>query len=171
MNDAITARGEQAEAKEIERKFLVSVLPEGINLAEFASVKIDQGYLAVDEKGAVRIRRKGDKFYITHKSAPTDHGAEKIELESEISSELFDVLWPGTVGRRVEKTRYMIPYEDRIIELDFFAGDNEGHLLAEVEFVSRSQADNFEPPQWFGLDVTADKRYSNASIADNGFPE
>lgn len=170
MTDAMVARAEQAEPKEIERKFLIDALPDGLDLGEYESVKIDQGYLAVDERAAVRIRRKGVKFYITYKGAPLEHEAERIELEGEISQELFETLWPGTAGRRIEKTRYMIPYEDRIIELDLFEGDNAGYMLAEVEFVSTSQSDDFGPPDWFGTEVTADKRYGNASIADNGFP-
>lgn len=170
MTDAMLARAEQAEPKEIERKFVVTDLPEGLNLAEFDCVKIDQGYLAVDERGAVRLRRKGEKFFITYKGAPTTHEAERIEREPELTREQFETLWPATIGRRIEKTRYMIPFGDRMIELDLFEGDNAGHMLAEVEFISRTQSDNFQPPEWFGLEVTADKRYGNAWIADNGFP-
>ena len=44
-------------------------------------------------------------------------------------------------------------------------------MLAEVEFMSTMDSDNFQPPDWFGTDVTADKRFGNSSIAEVGFPE
>ena len=81
-------------------------------------------------------------------------------------------MWPGTEGRRIEKTRYELPLADGTgtIELDIFEGENTGHIMAEVEFASTEAADAFEAPQWFGADVTADKAYGNASIAEHGFP-
>jgi len=164
---------------EIERKFVIdpagleAFVASGVELDNYPHKKIDQGYLATTDDCAVRVRRKGDKHYLTYKGAPADHAAERIELETELTEQQFDTMWPGTVGRRVEKTRYEIPSEDGIhtIELDIFEGDNAGHILAEVEFASTAEADAFQPPSWFGVDVTADKGYGNASIAERGFPE
>lgn len=165
---------ESSKTKEIERKFIID--PEtavALGLEEYPSEKIDQGYLVSTPECAIRIRRKGDKYYWTHKSAPTGHAAERVELETEITQEQFDVMWPGTEGRRVEKTRFEIPLGDGVhtIELDVFDGDNAGHVLAEVEFASTAEADTFQVPGWFGKDVTADRGYGNASIAERGFPE
>lgn len=162
--------GGEALTKEIERKFLVAELPPEIYLEVLESKKIDQGYLAVDDKGAVRIRKKGNAHFITFKSGPGSHAAERTELETELSAEQFDALWPGTIGRRVEKTRYEIPYGNHTIELDVFGGDNDGRMLAEVEFDTTTAADLFQAPDWLSQDVTSDKRYGNSSIADYGFP-
>ncbi len=156
---------------EIERKFIIDNLPPDLDLDSYPGKKIDQGYLASTPDTAVRIRRKGDKFFWTVKSAPTGHEAERVELECEITQTQFETMWPGTAGRRLEKTRYEIPHGDHTIELDVFGGDNCGHMLAEVEFESTSGADMFQPPEWFGTDVTADSRFGNASIAVAGFPE
>ena len=159
--------GEKAP-KEIERKFLVTEVP--VTPDSFNYEKIRQGYLANDEYGAVRVRQKGERFYITYKGVTGVHAAERVELETELTEEQFSVLWPGTEGRRVEKTRYTIPYGANTIELDLFEGQDAGNILAEVEFASTAEADEFIVPAWFGTDVTADKRYGNASIAENGFP-
>ncbi|MEK7471776.1 MAG: hypothetical protein AAB624_00860 [Patescibacteria group bacterium] len=43
--------------------------------------------------------------------------------------------------------------------------------MAEVEFNSTEEAEAFVAPDWFGADVTEDKRYGNGDIAKNGFPE
>jgi len=156
--------------KEIERKFIISELPPEIKLDELESDKIDQGYLGIDERGATRIRRKGEHYFITWKGGNPTHSTERIELEAELTKEQFDTLWPGTINRRVEKTRYIIPYDKYIIELDVLEGVNRGHILAEVEFESTEEADKFQVPEWFGTDVTSEKRFDNASIATNGFP-
>lgn len=155
---------------EIERKFVIEALPEGLDLNALPSKKIDQGYLANGPEGAVRVRRKGDKYFWTFKTASTQHSAERVELECEITQAQFDTMWPGTAGKRVEKTRYEIPFDGHVIELDIFEGENAGHMLAEVEFSSTSNADAFEPPEWFSRDVTADKAFGNANIAESGFP-
>ncbi|MFA6271194.1 MAG: CYTH domain-containing protein [Candidatus Paceibacterota bacterium] len=162
---------ETSPSKEIERKFVISALPAELDLSAFEHDKIRQGYLVNDGQAAVRVRQKGAGFYITYKGAPTGHVAERVELETALTQEQFDTLWPGTEGRRVEKTRYKIPYNDHTIELDVFEGANQGHILAEVEFATTDESDAFVPPEWFTADVTADKRFGNASIADNGFPE
>ncbi len=155
---------------EIERKFVINALPEGLGLDRLPSKKIYQGYLSNAPEAAVRIRRKGDQYFWTYKGAPEGHAAERVELECEITESQFDRMWPGTRGRRLEKTRYEIPYGAYTIELDVFEGDNAGHILAEVEFGSTSEADTFIPPHWFGADVTADKRFGNSNIAEAGFP-
>ena len=38
-------------------------------------------------------------------------------------------------------------------------------LLVEVEFESVEQANSFVPPEWFGDDVTNDKRYHNSYLS------
>ena len=40
-------------------------------------------------------------------------------------------------------------------------------MLVEVEFSSLEQADNFEPADWFGREVTIDKSYQNKALAMN----
>ena len=120
-------KGVEAMTTEIERKFLVM----GLDVADIPGIKeakatkIDQGYLAVTDKEAVRIRRKGSNYFMTYKGAPAGHAAERVELECAITKEQFDTFWPGTEGRRVEKTRYEIPHGDHTIELDVF----EDHQL------------------------------------------
>ncbi|MBI3308179.1 MAG: adenylate cyclase, partial [Candidatus Melainabacteria bacterium] len=40
----------------------------------------------------------------------------------------------------------------------------------EVEFDSVEQARKFNPPDWFGKEVTADKRYRSKNLAIKGLP-
>ena len=49
---------------EIERKYLISCLPENLN--SYPSHKIEQGYLCTQP--VVRIRRQDDSYILTYKS-------------------------------------------------------------------------------------------------------
>jgi len=62
--------------------------------------------------------------------------------------------------------RHLIPTGAGLtIELDIYSGDLAGLIVAEVEFASEDEADAFEPPNWFGPEVTDDARYKNQNLA------
>jgi adenylate cyclase len=152
---------------EIERKFLVAEPPD---LRHSDGVEIEQGYLALgdDERDAeVRLRRKGPDRWLTVKAGS---GRTRAEEEIDLDPAGFESLWPLTAGRRVAKTRHLIALGDLEIEVDRYRGDLDGLLVAEVEFPDEETADAFEPPQWFGEEVTGDERYLNATLATRGLP-
>lgn len=158
---------ERPQFQEIERKFLVESLPE--NLEQYPHKEVVQGYLAITEDGTeVRLRQKGSKYFQTVKSGS---GKTRFESEVEITGEQFGTLWEATKGKRVEKTRYEIPHENGIIELDVYHGDLEGLLSAEIEFPSEEESNEFIMPEWLGEEVTDDKRYKNQNLALHGAPK
>ncbi len=158
-------RGETGQ-KEIERKFLVAKLPDDLSNNEKNDIR--QGYLHTDNEDAeVRIRQKGGKYYRTEKIG---HGLERQENEQEISQEEFEELWPQTVAR-VEKTRYEIPIDGTVIELDVYHGNLEGRAVAEIELSSADARIDLSGLDWLGEEVTGAKEYSNAELAQNGWPE
>jgi CYTH domain-containing protein len=67
----------------------------------------------------------------------------------------------------IEKTRYKTSYCGQTWEIDEFAGDNAGLVVAEVELTAEDQ--QIELPGWIGREVTADPRYYNASLYKNPF--
>lgn len=162
----------KTDSLERERKFVVdlTVLLERVELDKYPHEKIRQGYLLVSDLGAVRIRQMGDDYFETVKSAAKENPVERREIETHIPKSVFDDLWPATEGMRVEKTRYRVPVDGCVVEIDVFEGDNAGHVLAEFEADTLEAVEAFEPPTWFGPDVTADKAYGNASIAEYGWP-
>jgi adenylate cyclase len=150
---------------EVERKFLVPKLPE---LTGLKSEEILQGYISTSSDCAeVRVRQKGDKYFETIKG---DGGLKRSEIEVEISKEQYDSLWIATEGRRLQKTRYQIPYESLTIEIDVYSGDLAGLVVAEVEFVSEEESALFTPPSWFGQEVTTDRAFRNKNLAKKGRP-
>jgi len=151
---------------EIERKFLVKELP--ADLENSPHNEIIQGYLIItDNDIEVRIRKKGDKYFETVKAGS---GLVRKESEKEIPKEAFWDHWPLTERKRVEKVRYEILYNSKLIELDIYSGELQGLVVAEVEFDSEEDSGHFTPPDWFGEEVTHDERYKNKNLALRGKP-
>ncbi len=62
----------------------------------------------------------------------------------------------------IAKTRYLRDYEGYVWEIDVFAGQNAGLIVAEVELSSPQEKPPLPP--WVGAEVTADSRYFNNSL-------
>lgn len=151
-------------AQEIERKFLLDERPEWLGGCQ--SKSIEQGYLVVGEQDEVRLRRSGDSLRMTVKLG---HGMSREETEVELTGEQFEELWPLTEGRRVSKTRFLVPLDGGLTaEVDVYSGEQEGFLVVEVEFESEEASNAFRPPPWFGRDVTGQREYANQRLAIEG---
>jgi adenylate cyclase len=151
---------------EIERKFRVDRLP--TSFENLPGSPIRQGYLiAKADGGELRIRQKEARFFQTIKIG---EGLSRTEIEIELSPDQFQQLWPHTQGRRLSKNRYTLPVGDHIAELDRFEGHLAGLVLVEVEFSSIEAGRRFTPPDWFGAEVTEDRRYKNQCLAVDGIP-
>lgn len=152
--------------RELERKFLISEMPK--DLESYPHKEVTQGYLAIMDNGTeVRLRQDGDEYFETIKSGD---GKDRSEHQAELTKEQYDAIWQATEGRRVNKTRYKIPHDDSIIELDIYRGELEGLVVAEVEFTTPDEMENFIPLSWFGEEKSDDKRYKNQSLAIYGLP-
>ena len=147
--------------REIERKFLLKRVPS--DLSSYPQRRIEQGYLVATPDGRqVRLRRTPKCCTLTYKTAD---GAIREEREIEITAGQFDALWPATAGKRLTKVRHEIPWQGYTIEIDVYGGINKSILVAEVEFEDEKQCVEFQPPDWFGEEVTNDPRYSNVLLA------
>ncbi len=147
---------------EIERKFLVKNQPD---LSQAQKKYINQGYIThSNDSVEVRLRQKEQHFFITVKSGS---GMVRNEHEISVDQQQFETLWPETQFRRIEKHRWTGLLGTQIFELDIFMGELKPLMLVEVEFSSIEEADNFQPADWFGREVTLDKRYKNKALAIN----
>ncbi|HWH10186.1 MAG TPA: CYTH domain-containing protein [Solirubrobacteraceae bacterium] len=156
-----------ADGREIERKFLVADPPVGY--ADHPSEPIEQGYIVVEGQSEVRVRRRGGRTLLTVKAGA---GRVRVEEEFEIDQRRFASLWPLSEGRRIAKTRYLLPADGGLtIELDVYTGDLAGLTVAEVEFDSEAASDDFQPPGWFTRELTDDHRYANRALAVDGLPD
>lgn len=152
---------------EIERKFLVDGLPD---LGAARKSVIRQGYLTEPEDSVeIRLRQLDDAFFLTLKAGD---GLARTEREVALDAAQFEPLWPQTEGRRVEKERWTGDLGGGLrFQLDLFTGTLAPLRLVEVEFTSEAGAGAFTPPDWFGPEVTTDKRYKNKALALHGLPQ
>jgi adenylate cyclase len=151
-------------ASEVERKYRVARAPDG--LSDRSGAVIRQGYLAITQAVEVRLRSLDDERLLTVKRG---HGEVREEVEIQLGDDQFQELWPLTEGLRISKTRFRVPLgeDGPVAEVDVFEGVLEGVVLAEVEFPSEEEADAFEPPAWFGREVTDDSRFANQELAQH----
>lgn len=148
-------------AAEIERKFRLNGLPSSLSGARAAIMQ--QGYLAVQPDGTeVRLRDNGRRRSLTVKSG---EGMMREEREVEITAAQFRTLWPATASRRLVKHRYLQALGRDTVQIDVYAGALQGLILAEVEFASEEAARRFQPPAWFGEELTDDPAYRSRTLA------
>ncbi len=143
---------------EIERKYLIKCLPEG--LESYPSELIEQAYLCGHP--VVRVRRDGNQYYLTYKGEGL---IAREEYNLPLTEEAYAHLLAKADGKIITKRRFRIPFGPYTIELDVFSGDREGLVMAEVEFESLEDAESFIPPEWFGTDVSEDPAYHNSVMA------
>ena len=148
---------------EIERKFRVARLPTG--LGNGASLR--QAYVAVEGDVEVRVRSDGTHHVLTVKGGG---GLERAEVEVAIDAAAFDELWGLAGDRHLEKIRHRVDLDGLTAELDLYAGPLAGLAVVEVEFPSRREAEAFDPPDWFGVELTGEPGWSNAALARHGAP-
>lgn len=145
-------------ATEIERKFLVLVDKLPKNLALGAHIK--QGYLSEFPYVTTRVRQYNGNFFLTIKGV--NKGISRMELEYNIPQgdalQLFSLC-----SKFIEKTRVLLNHW----EIDFFGGDNNGLVVAEIELTSEDE--EFDKPEWLGEEVSSDKRYYNSNLLNNPY--
>ena len=145
---------------EIERKFLIR--DESWRSQAERSVKMRQGYLTSDARCSVRVRLAGERGFLNVKSGTL--GIRRSEFEYPIpaaeAEEMLDTLCEQPL---LEKTRHFVRHGQHLWEIDEFAGDNAGLIVAEVELRRPDEA--FARPDWLGEDVSHDIRYYNSQLA------
>jgi adenylate cyclase len=151
---------------EIERKFLVDG---AFACAAMVTTRITQGYLTATPERTVRIRRAGDRAFLTIKGPLNAAGTTRSEWEYEIPVADAEALLPLCEPGVIDKTRHTVPHGDHLFEVDEFHGANEGLVLAEVEL--EGEGERFSVPPWLGREVTGDPRYHNAMLARHPYGE
>ena len=150
--------------QEIERKYAVNYLPEGLKITDI--LDIEQAFIYKDLKTVIRIRKiqnkktnhteyiytvktKGDMEYQVQENI-----AQAYEIESPISEDKFNELIKNKISSIIRKTRMVIPIENNLkVEMDIYDNYLEGLITAEIEFPNKDIAHNFEKPEWLGEEI------------------
>lgn len=145
-------------AYEIEHKYLV--INDDFRKMATGKLEIRQGYLNRNPDRTVRVRTLGNNGYLTVKSR--NHGAKRLEFEYQIpfndAQEILNLAEPGIV----EKTRWIVPFDGLVWEVDEFHGSQSGVVVAEVEIPEDGVA--YEKPPFVGQDITGDPSYYNSNL-------
>ncbi|MBD1864572.1 MULTISPECIES: CYTH domain-containing protein [Trichocoleus] len=158
-------------ATEIERKFLVK--PEEWQQFQqrsdptlLSSTRYRQGYISSSVSKTVRIRVAGDRGFITIKGPTVGYSRSEFEYSIPLADAeaMLDQLCEPPL---IEKTRHRVAWDNLVWEVDEFAGENQGLMVAEVELSDTNQAITL--PDWVGEEVSDDPRYFNASLAKHPY--
>lgn len=156
-------------AVERERKFLVQ--SQGWRKQARRGEHYRQGYLSTDPERSIRVRAGAHKAVITIKG-PAGHGGglERSEFEYAIpldeANQLLDRL---CVQPLIEKTRFRLPENGHVWEIDRFEKQNDGLVIAELETHNGERPKHL--PRWVGAEVSQDNRFANASLVEHPYSE
>jgi CYTH domain-containing protein len=110
----------------------------------------------------------GNQGYLTIKGLT--EGFSRPEYEYPIpaadAQEMLDKLCESPL---IEKTRYKIDLAGLTWEIDEFAGENQGLIVAEVELSDENHI--IELPDWIDKEVSGDSRYYNVNLAQHPFSQ
>ena len=121
---------------------------------------------------SIRVRRSinmytGEKIF-THTIKARTENLEKYsicELEKNITEEEYIKSRPFRGSRTIQKYRCVVPIQDGLkVEIDVFEGWLKGLIIAEVEFKSSKQAEEFKMPNWFGGPLES-RAFSNRALS------
>jgi len=175
---------------EIERRFLVDGRAEKPWRNTYEKLQITQYYLdandilfrdsAISYRGEVLVSVTKEEFRIISKS---NNWTSRIRVQNdaviftmkgkEAGIETTELEWvlpslPNIFGLEqhpcVEKIRYCVNASNGLVwEVDEFEGVLAGLILAEIELEDINQ--EFDRPEWIGIELTGLKNWSNASLA------
>jgi len=155
---------------EIEKTYLLKTMPS--ELDKYPSKEIIDIYFPKDNPHpAMRIRKNGNKYEITHKHTAIEGDASHlIEQTIILTEEEFKAL--STIdGLRVHKVRYNYDYKGLIAEIDIFKDDLEGLVLVDFEFKDIEQKDSFEMPTFCLADVTQEEFIAGGKICGKKYSD
>ena len=160
---------------EIERKWLLTedTFNEVMKMYPNAeTTNIIQSYISI-ENPEVRLRIEGEDYFLTVKSEANESGKKRSEHQINLTRDQYNELIGAVTTDLVLKERYRIPLERHVVDLDDYHGKLGELFIAEVEFETEEEADNFKPPEWLSKskEVTEDKRFKNKQLAKIGLPE
>ena len=132
---------------EIERKFLVKTLPD---LSNLKPIRYERHYLNKDTGLEKRIQKKGDNYEL--EELQSELGLSRVKFKKEITLKEFEQL-KKQAREAIIRDSYQIS-DNPQVSIKIYHGRFEGLIRVEVEFSSEEQAKDFQPLQWFGLEIT-----------------
>lgn len=155
---------------EIERKFLVSVIPPDSEwIVPYRDSEIEQTYLlSSNPEQTIRVRKRGSNGSYTYtqtiKYPPKD--GQRIEIEKNIRGRdyLNLLLEKDPTRQSIKKTRRTFLWKNHYFELDLFRQPSD-LILLEVELLHIDEEVELPPFLEIVREVTEEKEYQNSHLA------
>ena len=154
---------------EIERKYLIRRPAEAWLEENCQGSDIIQTYLKTDDTGhSDRVRRREGKngVVFTHTRKRRTSDLRREEQEREINEAEYQALLrrADPERRSIEKRRYVLAYGGKEFEIDVYPFWLDKAVM-EIELTDEEEPVALPPEIEIIRDVTADRRYTNASLA------
>lgn len=153
---------------ELERRFLVGRLPEGI--ADDRGWRISDRYI---KDTHLRLRRMEPMhggeivFKLGQKHVPSPPDFSRMTITNIYLSQGEYAVLAGLEALELHKLRHSIEHDDRIFSVDVFSRHLTGLVLAEVGFETPDEMDQtFDLPPWVIREVSADIRFTGGALAN-----
>jgi adenylate cyclase len=147
--------------KETEHRFLIR--SDSWRRLAGPGAELRQGYLTTDSKRNVRVRIAGAEAQITIKGKAK--GLTRPEFEYPIPPSDGEKIERLCLKPILEKVRYKLKLGNLTWEIDEYAGENRGLVIAEVE----TEGPVGKLPSWVGPEISTDERYRNYNLVEHPF--
>jgi CYTH domain-containing protein len=138
------------------------------------SVEILQGYLSTSKEMVLRLRLQDGKAEMTIKGETKGLTRREYEFILKDAEKAKEVIY--TFCRHpIEKIRHRIRHQGFEWEIDEFQGENQGLVIAEVEFEREEDYQRMmaqDKPPWIGKEITKGHwQYTNMKLAERPFAQ
>jgi len=153
---------------ERERRYLLQDLPKGLSRADH-HWQITDNYLNGTQ---LRIRKVRDpqtnKWVVkfTRKFAPDENDLSRTMITNLYLNATEAETLSIFEANEIRKNRYYFDFEGRRYSIDMFIGDLFGLVLAETDFETDDELDNFQVPPFAIADVTNNKTFAGGTLSE-----
>jgi CYTH domain-containing protein len=165
--NAVSGQAGKYARVELERRFLVSRVPEGI--VEDRSWRISDRYI---QNTQLRLRRMepldgGEAiFKLGRKDVPSPPDFSRMTITNIYLSGGEYAVLAKLQALELHKVRHQIEHDDHIFSVDVFDARLAGLVLAEVGFETPEEMDrSLDLPPWLISEVSNDIRFTGGALA------
>jgi CYTH domain-containing protein len=114
----------------------------------------------------LKVVQEGNRFYEVIQSE-----SSKIELKRvRLNRRQFTNLWSQCSQRQIVAHRYLHRLNGHRVYVDQYQGPLKGLTIIRAEFSSEFQAYSEQIPEWFGPEISFDKRFAEQKLFEHMLP-
>ena len=158
---------------ELERRYLLQDLPEGMTRAD-PHVQITDNYITGTRLRLRKVREpRTNKWTVkfTQKFAPNPSDLSRTVITNTYLNAAEHQLLSVFEANEIRKNRYPFEWHGRKFTIDMFLGDLFGLVLAEVSFENDTELAGFPKPPFAIADVTNNELFTGGKLCDLTFED